>query len=239
MTCGLFLLIDYSYIYFTDCSTQSKHDVIFVVDESGSVGAANFQKTKDAIKKVLVSLDIDSGLIRVGILCYSSSNRIIFHLEDHDSDLASALTAVDNIVYQKGGTYIATAMKKARQDMFVSNKGDRTDASNIMVVMTDGISYDDYSEEDEANLCRAAGIKVASVAIGSNLDETMLRNIAYSESWYLQTDFDSLGDDFVTLMEALGPCPSGIQCKIIFSKYNIAIVPETCMSCPCCKFIRC
>ncbi|KAK3086221.1 hypothetical protein FSP39_015407 [Pinctada imbricata] len=149
--------------------------------------------------------------MRVGVLCYSTGNRVIFHLHDHDGDLTQALQDVHDIVYKGGGTYIGSAIKSVRENMYLSSNGDRADVENIMILMTDGQSsgHDPYQQVQEAELSKQAGITIATVGIGNNVDDVTLRTLASSNELYLQTDFDNLQRTFEILIESLGSCPSG------------------------------
>lgn len=114
---SLFLLI-----FPTGGCGPSKSDIIFVTDESGSVGAYNFQLTLEALRDTVARLDIDSGNVRVGVMCFQSSQRTIFDLNEY-STVASMQTAIMNIDYRAGGTRIGSAMNYTRENMFQANKG--------------------------------------------------------------------------------------------------------------------
>ncbi|XP_061191569.1 fat-like cadherin-related tumor suppressor homolog [Saccostrea echinata] len=182
----------------------SQSDIIFVTDESGSVGSYNFQLTLEALRDTVALLDIDSGNVRVGVMCFQSSQRTIFHLNAYNS-ISSMQTAIMNIDYKAGGTKIGSAMKFTRENMFLSSKGDRAGATNIMVVLTDGVSND--NERAEAALVKAAGIVIISVGIGNNLDVPMLIDIAHDPSHYLQTEYSQLAATLSAFVQSKVPCP--------------------------------
>jgi len=51
-------------------------DMIFVIDESGDLGASNFQKIKQFVKDVVSSFDIGPKEIRVGLISFRSAVSI-------------------------------------------------------------------------------------------------------------------------------------------------------------------
>lgn len=117
------------YLYFVmklSCITggcgPSKSDIIFVTDESGSVGAYNFQLTLEALRDTVARLDVDSGNVRVGVMCFQSSQRTIFNLDAY-STVSSMQNAIMDIDYRSGGTKIGSAMKYTRENMFRANQG--------------------------------------------------------------------------------------------------------------------
>jgi hypothetical protein len=48
-------------------------DIIFTIDESGSVGEENFKQTVDALTNVIDNLVIREDIIRVGVNCQTFS----------------------------------------------------------------------------------------------------------------------------------------------------------------------
>ena len=98
---------------------------MFILDESGSVGQSDFTKTLNAVNKTIDGLAIDSGNIRVGVMCFSRSTnqRAIFHLNGYVMDKAGAMQATLAIQYLGGGTYIRAAMNFVRTQMFLASEG--------------------------------------------------------------------------------------------------------------------
>jgi len=117
-------------------------DIIFVVDESGSVTSDNFNLVKTFLSKLVESLDIDSGNTRVGLVTYSDVvSREGFNLNDHSS-VTSVKSAIMNLDYSGGTTNTAAALAHVRTTMLTSPKGDRPNVPNVIVVLTDGLSDD-------------------------------------------------------------------------------------------------
>lgn len=81
------------------------------------------------------------------------------------------LDAIDNIRYRYGSTNAAHMFRTLRNKMFTPENGDRPDARNIAVVITDGISnIEHYQTVPQARLTHAANIHV--YAIGFKLRDT-------------------------------------------------------------------
>ena len=55
-------------------------DLVFVLDSSGSVQAHNFAQMKEYVTSLITQLDTDGGVVRVGLLTFSDSANIRFHL---------------------------------------------------------------------------------------------------------------------------------------------------------------
>ena len=120
-----------------DCPT----DIIFVVDESSSIGEANYHLQKDFLSALVGRLDIDSGHTRVGLAEFSTQVNTdgAFNLSEYSS-VASVQSAISSLSYSLGTTNTAAVLAYVRITMLTSEAGDRPDAPNVVVVMTDGQS---------------------------------------------------------------------------------------------------
>ena len=114
-------------------------DIVFVVDESGSIGPSNFATVKSFLSKLVGRLDIDSGNTRVGLATYSTTVRSGFNLGDHSS-VASVQSAIMSLSYTTGSTDTAAALAYVRTTMLTLAAGDRPNVPNVVVVLTDGQS---------------------------------------------------------------------------------------------------
>jgi len=123
-----------------DQAVRCPADIIFVLDESGSIGSADFNLMKSFVSQLVGRLDIDSGNTRVGLVTFSSSVGTYFNLNAY-STVASVQAAVDSLRYRGGGTNTFTALAHVRTTMLTSAAGDRSDVPNVVVVLSDGRSF--------------------------------------------------------------------------------------------------
>lgn len=173
------------------CTATSPADVVFVVDESGSVGTENFNWTRYSIADTIGHLGISGDFIRVGVMTFDDNSRTIFNLNSYPGNVYSMENSVKSMSYSSGGTNIANALSTACGNMFTSNNGDRPNAQNYLVLLTDGQS-DAAAAQSAANSCKASGTKIISVGIGSSIDDKLLRNIAYNIDYYLNTNYSDI-----------------------------------------------
>ena len=80
------------------CNKTGGPDLIFVLDSSGSIGSTNFRKVKNFVKDVVGAFEIGSDKTRIGIIQFSSSSRVYFHLNRYQSKSA-VISAVDRMRY--------------------------------------------------------------------------------------------------------------------------------------------
>jgi hypothetical protein len=181
---------------FSDCKTVTPVDVVFVVDESGSVGDVHFKKTMISLSNTVDKMAISKELVRVGVTLFAGTgtSRTLLQLDSQYETSAIKKTFTDAI-YKKGShTDIADAFHYACQEMFVSSKGDRADSQNYLVLLTDGKSnYGSDPVKVQAEACKNAGVRIVTVGIGSGIDEQLLKDVAYSlPNYYLHTVYDDL-----------------------------------------------
>jgi len=82
-------------------------------------------------------LDIDSGNTRVGLVTFSDGVGTSFNLDAH-STVSSLQRAISSLSYAAGGTNTAAALAYVRTTMLTSAAGDRSNVSNVVIVLTDG-----------------------------------------------------------------------------------------------------
>ena len=114
-------------------------DIVFVLDESGSIGTSNFDVTKSFLSQLVSRLDIDSGNTRVGLVTFSDGVGTSINLNSHAS-VRSFQSAILSLRYSQGQTFTHDALAHVRTTMLTSAAGDRSNVPNVVVVLTDGAS---------------------------------------------------------------------------------------------------
>jgi len=126
----------------------ARADVVFVVDSSRSIcgrdsTCANWRTVLNFVNSVVAQLNIGRDNTRVGFVRYSSASETSneFYLNSNQFDRRQVMTAVSNVDYNTGNSIIGNlvnALQVARTQQFVSNRGDRIGAPNIIIVLTNG-----------------------------------------------------------------------------------------------------
>jgi len=119
-----------------DCPT----DIVFVVDESGSIDSFDFERMKTFLSNLVSRLDVDSGHTRVGLITFATGIGSGFNLSDYSTSI-SVRNAILSLTHTQGGTRTADALAYVRTTMLTSAAGDRSNAPNVVVVLTDGRSH--------------------------------------------------------------------------------------------------
>ena len=113
-------------------------DVVFVVDESASVGSEDFTTIKLFLSQLVSRLDIDRGNTRVGLITFATNVVTVFNLNAHSS-VKSLKSAISSLSFTGGGTSdTAAALAHVRTRMLTEAAGDRDNVHNIVIIITDG-----------------------------------------------------------------------------------------------------
>lgn len=165
------------HLCFTVCQTDI--DLIFLVDESGSVGSANYQLAVQFMQSVVNFFDVEEDRTRVAMISFSTNASINFFFNSYLSNQA-VNQAIGNTRYSGGFTHTAWALYFARlifHDINLDVSGARPLSAGIprvVVLITDGHS-NHYRVDDQALYLRQAGATIYSVGIANyDLDELNL-----------------------------------------------------------------
>ncbi|WAR00541.1 CO6A4-like protein [Mya arenaria] len=204
-------------LYIRSCAESvqcraTKADIVFVVDSSGSIGSANFDKLRFFLQGMVNSLDIDPDLTRVGLMLFNDKPQWQFKLGDPlVNNKAAMLKKIQRMQYIVGGTMTADALEKVRLEGFTSN---RTGVPMIVVVVTDGLSRYPSLTRFQASLLRREGVDVYAVGVGNYANHEEIYNIASApeESHMFEFEtFDDLDPTNITLGVAYDDCKEKVS----------------------------
>ncbi|XP_028458852.1 vitrin isoform X5 [Perca flavescens] len=115
------------------------NDIAFVIDGSSSVGTGNFRTVLQFVANITREFEISDTDTRVGAVQYTYEQRLEFGFGQHNNK-AELLNAIKRINYWSGGTSTGAAITYAAEQLFSKSKPNKR---KIMIVITDGRSYDD------------------------------------------------------------------------------------------------
>ncbi|XP_067465815.1 vitrin isoform X6 [Thunnus thynnus] len=115
------------------------NDIAFVIDGSSSVGTGNFRTVLQFVANVTREFEISDTDTRVGAVQYTYEQRLEFNLGQYNNK-AELLNAIKRINYWSGGTSTGAAITYTAEQLFSKSKPNKR---KIMIVITDGRSYDD------------------------------------------------------------------------------------------------
>ncbi|KAJ7983920.1 hypothetical protein DPEC_G00369520, partial [Dallia pectoralis] len=158
------------------CSDASLADIVFIVDESGSIGNDNFQLVRDFIHNIVDGLNVGLNSVRVGIVLYSDQVSAQVFLNSFQ-EKTEMLSFIKMLPYRGGGTKTGEALEFARTNIFIREQGSRKQegVQQVAIVITDGQSQDNVSSPAAA--LRRAGVTVYGLGI-KDANEKELTQIA-------------------------------------------------------------
>ena len=124
MKVDVFVVAHFLKLFFVVCQTSV--DLVFVLDNSGSVGDTNFNKVKDFVKRVIDFFNIGVDGTHVSVVTYDTDTHIEFNLVKYYTK-NELRNAVDNIQYRGFLTYTGEALNTVRQKVLTAKAGMRTD----------------------------------------------------------------------------------------------------------------
>ncbi|KAM9601186.1 vitrin isoform 7-T7 [Trichechus inunguis] len=132
-------------------------DIGFVIDGSSSVGTSNFRTLLQFVANVSKEFEISDTDTRIGAVQYTYEQRLEFGFDQYSSK-PDILNAIKRVGYWSGGTSTGAAINYALEQLFKKSKPNKR---KLMVLITDGRSYDDVRIP-----AMAAHQKVITYAIG-------------------------------------------------------------------------
>ncbi|PIO22374.1 hypothetical protein AB205_0001200 [Aquarana catesbeiana] len=114
-------------------------DIGFIIDGSSSVGTGNFRTVLQFIANITSEFEISDTDTRIGALQYTYEQRLEFGFDKY-STKQDVVNAIMRIGYWSGGTSTGAAITYATEQLFSKSKPNKR---KIMIVITDGRSYDD------------------------------------------------------------------------------------------------
>lgn len=129
-----------------DCISAQVADIVFIVDESGSIGTNNFNLIRHFLHHIVSGLDVKPDSVRVGLVLYNDKSSGAFYLNSFVSKKA-LLDYINIIPYRGGGTNTGEALRFAKENVFIPRKGSRKalGVKQIAIVITDGKSQDNVT----------------------------------------------------------------------------------------------
>lgn len=176
-------------IFSVDCGL----DLVFLVDESGSVGQDNFDILKDFMNRIIQHLNIGPRDNQVGIATYASTAQREFDLDSY-STKPSLIHAVRNISYNHSGlSFVSRGLRLVANNFFNGTHGDRANHPNVLIILTDGDPLDPSRAKLEASSLESRGVEIFVVGISRDGTNRNLIDLATDSSHILPfLDFGDL-----------------------------------------------
>jgi hypothetical protein len=166
-----------------DCSGRVM-DLVFMLTSSATVQqdnpATGWSNLINFVATLVQGMNIGSQATRVGVVTFGDSVQNVIFLNSYDSvgQLASAILSIP-YVNRGTGHDIQYVLNTMRTQQFTSSQGDRPDAPNVAILITDSATTGStVATVAEARLAQQAGIKIFTIGATSRINVTELQLIA-------------------------------------------------------------
>ena len=191
---------------------------MFVIDTSYGSGSYQFQKIREFVDSITISLKLYSPESSVGVILFDNFAHILFNLKAH-TNLSTLSPAINSgLPYNNGyGRDTGAALNLLLSSAQNGSLGIRNETSNIAIVITGGRSDSNYSTQSAATALHAANIfDVYAIGFG-NADINELNAIATDSNFVQDINLSDTSDLVKIKMNVVDQLCS---CKIcIFIKY--------------------
>ena len=142
-------------------------DLAFVLDSSGSIRIERFPEVKEFLVNITKRLDVHRDRVRIGMVYWSDDAHVGFRLNQYSSR-QDVINAIRSVPFLGAKTNTASALSLLRKDIFQERNGDRNEARNLAVVLSDGNSnINPENTFPEAAAAREDGIYIMGVVVGN------------------------------------------------------------------------
>ena len=158
--------------------TDGVLDVAILIDVSGSIRMERFPKVMAFVRRIVDTLEIGPSRTRIAIGTFANDGRPEFYLNTYDRK-EDVLQALNYIKFRQGKTNTASGLQMLRTQLFDRNRGDRDNAPDIGIIVTDGASNVNVENTlPEAIKARDHGIYIIVATVGASRDNLEVRGLA-------------------------------------------------------------
>ena len=128
-----------SFLFVLTFAECVKVDLSIALDSSGSVRNDGWRKSKEFSKNVLSRMRVSSQCARVSLISIGTDAYVYSRLDTDVTD-AAIKQRVDAMKFRDEWTNTGDAFKQMTSTIYRANAGDRSDAVNVAILVTDGPS---------------------------------------------------------------------------------------------------
>jgi len=158
-------------------------DIVFVLDGSSSIGQANHTYMRQFVQTIISGLQIGKNQSQIAMVEYSDTARVEWYLTEY-STLSELKQATNTIPYVSGTTATHAAFWLVRNAVLSPAHGDRGNAKDVVVVLTDGGTDIPSLAISEAQLLHDNGVEIVAIGIGNDADKQELSQLIQQNGNY-------------------------------------------------------
>ena len=150
--------------------------MIFVMDESGSIGTTNFELMKNLSLYIVDAFEIGPDHAQVGWINFNNNARVVFNLNTYQ-DKTSLQEGIRAVAYRGGGTNIGAGLY-ALHNQLSAGARNAFDVPEVAIVVTDGQSNAGVTQNAATLLRNNRNVDVFVVGVGDGINMVELNIVA-------------------------------------------------------------
>jgi uncharacterized protein YegL len=191
-------------------AVRRPQDIMFVLDESGSIASQDFARMKQSVQGWALSGQVfGPTAVGAGVVQFSGDARLTIPMTYVQSSFANS---VGNLYQRGGSTDITDGLRLGQQELL--NRG-RANVQDIYILETDGVANVNTSTLiATANAIKSTGGLIFSIGVGA-VDANQLTSIASSipgvQTVYTLADYTTLEATLNTISTVLNPAATNVS----------------------------
>ncbi|XP_017333399.1 collagen alpha-6(VI) chain isoform X2 [Ictalurus punctatus] len=175
-----------------DCQKSQVADIVFLVDDSGSISNESFNSMKFFMNSVVNTTQVGKDSVRFCTILYSDTPQTKFPLYQYYSK-REVHDAISNLKHLGGNTYTAKALLYSLNYFSEANGGrGAKGVPQMLFVITDGEATDPHDLPKAANELKKYGVSVYGIGV-ANAKKSELEVITKDKNKvFLVDDFEAL-----------------------------------------------
>ncbi|XP_072507399.1 collagen alpha-5(VI) chain [Notamacropus eugenii] len=181
-----------------ECKQIQKLDIVFVLDDSSSIGDDQHQSMINFTMHLVNKADVGRDRVQFGALKYAKHPKILFYLNTYPTKEG----VLEGLRYTRGGgdTYTAKALMKSHE-LFTEKTGSRINSGvkQMLIVITDGESHDSKDLEDKAKTLREKNIIIYGVGVAGASEKELLDITGSKDNYFMVDNFEKLKEIYLPI----------------------------------------
>ncbi|MFN8472983.1 MAG: VWA domain-containing protein [Anaerolineae bacterium] len=195
-------------------------DVMLVIDRSGSMSGQKITDAEAAAKGFIDRMDLSTG--QVGLASFSDTAS----LDQVLTQAAGPVRAAIDALVADGATNIADAISLAQGEL--AGPRHRPANQRALILMSDGQPTAGGDPRAAAAAAKAAGTRIFTIGLGSDVDPNLMRDLASSPSdYYFAPDSSQLDAIYQQIAGAIGGAAATNIVVIDRLSPNVTLVPNS------------
>jgi uncharacterized protein YegL len=194
-------------------ATRRPLDVMFILDESGSIAASDFSQVKSSVQQWALGQVFGPAAVQASVAMFSGSARLPIPLT---AIKQSFLNGVGAISQYGGSTNITSGLQAAQQEWLAHG---RATAQPIFILETDGFANVAVNQLPGAVAAiKSSGGLIFAIGVGPDVDRSQLSFIASTlpglQTVYPLADYAGLTNTLNTISSILNPAAQNVAYSV-------------------------